>query len=135
MSTHSTRSTRPDRAALGMRWLVLVVILFGTLISSVGGMNSHGIAAIAAVAHAAPATADTAHEHGHAHEEDASPATLMHGTTADHPHHGADHSHDKAHALPDAWGPAAPLLPVWFGHVRPWTESAQASRLERPPMG
>jgi len=47
MTTRLTRSTRPDRAALGMRLLVLLVILFGTVISSVGSMNSHGIAAIA----------------------------------------------------------------------------------------
>ena len=50
MTPRQTRSARPDRAALGMRWLVLLVILFGTLLSSVGGMSSHGIAAIAAAA-------------------------------------------------------------------------------------
>ena len=136
MSTHSARSTRPGRAALGMRWLALVVILFGTLIASVGGMNSHGIAAIAAATHAASATTDTAHEHGHVHDDaDISPATLMHGPTADHPHHGADHSHDKAHALPSSWDVATPQPPLWIGQARLWIEMVEASRLERPPMG
>ena len=32
-----------------MRWLVLVAIMFGAVISSFGGTNSHGIAAVTAV--------------------------------------------------------------------------------------
>lgn len=138
MTPCHTRSARPDRAALGLRCLVLLVILMGTFISSVGGMNSHGIAAIAAVNHVSSASSvsDHDHAHGHAHEAgDSEWGSASHGASADHPHHGADHSHDKAHALPAAWNAATPALPVWFGHVRPWTEMVQASRLERPPMG
>ncbi|MBT9466278.1 hypothetical protein [Hydrogenophaga sp.] len=138
MTTRLTRSTRPDRAALGMRWLVLLVILFGTVISSVGGMNSHGIAAIASASHADSTGLDTGHDHahGHAHEDGSSERVMgSHGTSADHPHHGADHSHDKAHALPITWNVAVPQLPVWIGQARLWIEIVEASRLERPPMG
>ncbi|MES2840875.1 hypothetical protein [Hydrogenophaga sp.] len=138
MISSLTRSTRPDRAALGMRWLVLLVILFGTVISSVGSMNSHGIAAIASAGHADSAGPDTEHDHahGHAHEDGGSTWVVgSHGGSADHPHHGADHSHDKAHALPITWDVAAPQLPVWTGHARLWIEMVEPSRLERPPMG
>lgn len=138
MTPRQTRSARHDRAALCLRWLVLLVILMGTFISSVGGMNSHGIAALAAVSHVAPGSAETEHDHAHGHSHDDGDSEWglgSHGANADHPHHGADHSHDKAHALPAAWHAATPALPVWFGHVRPWTEMVQASRLERPPMG
>lgn len=138
MSPRLCRSLRPGRAALGVRWLVLLVILFGTFISSLGGTNSHGIAYISASLHAAPPVSHTAdaHAHGHAHEDvDSALAMGDHVAVADHPHHGADHSHDKAHALPEAWGSPAPLLPGWFGDVRPWMEMVASSRLERPPMG
>ncbi|WP_341904063.1 hypothetical protein [Polaromonas sp. YR568] len=125
--------TDPTRAALGVRWLVLMVILFGALVSSVGNTNSHGIAALSA-----------AHEHSHSHEDahgsadeasDAGWTIAGPAAPLDHPHHGADHSHDKAHASPLAWPSATPQLPVWFGVVRPWIDMVQASRLERPPMG
>lgn len=133
-------SMRPSRPALGMRWLVLVVILFGTLISSVGSMNSHGLAALVAGFHDAPSMESTSHEHerdhDHSHEvEDDELEMMGHVAPPDHPHHGADHSHDKAHALPAAWETTSPLLPVWIGVVRPWAELVQVSRLERPPMG
>ncbi|MES2889690.1 MAG: hypothetical protein V4739_16980 [Pseudomonadota bacterium] len=137
MTTSLKRCLRPDRTALGMRWLVLLVILFGTLISSVGGVNSHGIAAIAAVSHMSPASSDTEHDHahGHAHEDGEGDLVSGHGASADHPHHGADHSHDKAHALPITWSVAVPLLPGWIGQAQLRIDMAEASRLERPPMG
>jgi len=134
MTPRLSYSLRPNRAALGMRWLVLMVIMFGTIISSVGGTNSHGIAASAAALHVAPMSLDTPHEHAH-EDGDSGLAMVSHGATADHPHHGADHSHDKAHALPALWSSVAPQLPGWFGLVRPWIEMVRASRLERPPMG
>lgn len=118
-------------AALGMRWLVLVVIMFGTIISSIGSTSSHGLAAISATLHAAPSSPGESHEHVH---EDEDIAMVNQGADTDHPHHGADHSHDKAHALPVAWGSASPQLPSWRVVVRPWIEMIQASRLERPPM-
>lgn len=138
MTARFPRSTLAARAALGMRWLVMVVILFGTIISSVGGTYSHGIAAIAAVSHVSLASSDTEHDHahGHAHEDGGSAwAMENHGASADHPQHGPDHSHDKAHALPITWNVAAPQLPVWIGQAKLWIEMVEASRLERPPMG
>ena len=129
---------RPNRAALGMRWLVLVVILLGTIISSVGGTNSHGIAPIGAALHAAamPSDASDVDAHEHAHEVgDRGLAMAGLGATADHPHHGSDHSHDKAHVLPVGWNSAAARISGWLGLERPWIAMVQASRLERPPMG
>jgi len=127
-------SLRPDGAALGVRWLVLVVIMFGTIIFSIGSTSSHGLAVIAAAHHVAPFSSDESH--GHVHEVGGGEVAMVNQSAgADHPHHGADHSHDKAHALPVAWTSAAPQLPAWWGLVRPWIEMVQASRLERPPMG
>lgn len=153
MPTRFINHLRPTRAALGVRWLVLMVILFGTVVSSVGGTYSHGIAPLTAELHGNPTsgTADATayataaiagHEHSHDHTNgvadeygDGELTMVGTGTTADHPHHGADHSHDKAYALPVAWASASPQIPGWFGVVRPWTQMDQASRLERPPMG
>jgi hypothetical protein len=134
MTQNLSRSLRPNRAALGARWLVMVVILFGALVSSIGSTSSHGLAAIAAVLHVAPSSSNESH--GHTHEDlGGELAVANESASADHHHHGADHSHDKAHALPAAWHSAAPQLPGWLGHVRPWIEMVQASRLDRPPMG
>ena len=125
---------RPTGAALGVRWLVVVVIMVGTMISSTGGTRSHGLAAIAAALHATTSSADE--QHGHVHEDRGGELAMVDKSAGtDHPHHGTDHSHDNAHALPVAWSSAAPQLPGWFGLVWPWIEMVQASRLERPPMG
>ena len=121
---------RPNGAALGVRWLVLLVILFGTILSSVGGTNSHGLAALATALHVAPFSTDESHAH-----EDEGIGSANQSAGADHPHHSADHSHDKAYVLPALWISAAPQLAGWFGLVRSWIERVQASRLERPPMG
>ena len=125
---------RPNGAAPGVRWLVLLVILFGTILSSVGGTNSHGLAAPATALHVAPFSTDESHEHAH-EDKDEGIESANQRAGADHPHHSADHSHDKAHVLPALWSSAAPQLAGWFGLVRPWIERVQASRLERPPMG
>ena len=137
MTQHISYALRPHRAALSVGWLVLVVILFGTIISSIGGTSSHGLAAFQAALHITPTSLDTSDEPVHEHaQEDEGIGWVTQGAGADHPHHhGADHSHDKAHALPVAWRSVAPQLPGWFGLVRPWIEMVQASRLERPPMG
>ena len=137
MTQHISYALRPHRAALSVGWLVLVVILFGTIIFSIGGTSSHGLAAFQAALHITPTSLDTSDEHVHEHaQEDEGIGWVTQGAGADHPHHhGADHSHDKAHALPVAWHSVAPQLPGWFGLVRPWIEMVQASRLERPPMG
>lgn len=116
--------------ALGVRWLVLAVFMFGTIVSSIGGTSSHGIAAITTVRHVAPFSFEESHEHAHDNEGS---GAVNQSKGADHPHHGADHSHDSAHALPTAWSTAAAQLPVWLGIVLPWSEMIQAARLERPP--
>ena len=134
MTLRASFSLRPDGAALGVRWLVLVVILLGTVLSSMGGTSSHGLAAIAATSHTAPSSLDESHGHGH-EDHGGELAMVDNSVGADHPHHEADHSHDKAHALSVAWGSAVPQPPNWRLSVRPWIEMVEASRLERPPMG
>jgi hypothetical protein len=134
MTFRAAFSLRPNRAALGMRWLILVVILFGTIFSSMGGTSSHGLAAIAVSLHAAPSSANESH--GHEHEDHGGELAMVDkSASADHPHHEMDHSHDKAHALSVAWGSAVPQPPNWRLSVRPWIEMVEAFRLERPPMG
>ena len=136
MNRHLSCALRPHGAAAGVRWLVLLVIMFGTFLSSVGGTNSHGLAALATARHIALFSTDDLHQHVHdpVHEDEGTGAANQ-SAGADHPHHGTDHSHDKAHVLPARWNSAVPPLAGWFGLVRPWVESVQASRLERPPMG
>ena len=139
MTQHLSHALRPNRAARATGWLVMVVVLFATIISSIGRASSHGFAAFPAALHVTAKFLDTfqKHVHEHAHEDGGiKGVTQSAGADLHHNHHhGADHSHDKAHALPATWSSAAPQLPGWFGHVRPWIEMVQASRLERPPMG
>lgn len=133
MIMHVSSLLRPTGAWLGMRWLVLFVIMFGSNISAIGGTNSHGLAAIAASLHAWSSYPDEAH--GHVHEDQGGELAMVDGSAADHPHHGSDHSHDTAHAVPVVWSSPLPLLPNWWVLVRPWIEMVRPSRLERPPMG
>ena len=134
MTWRASFSWRPNGAALGMRWLVVVVIMFGAMISSIGGTHSHGLAAIAAALHATPSSPDESH--GHEHEDRGGELAMVDNSAGtDHPHHGGDHSHDNAHALPVALSSATPQLPGWRVLVRPWIQMVEASRLERPPMG
>ena len=136
MTQHLSHALRPNRAVRGMGWLVLMVICFGTILSSIGGTSSHGLAAFPAAFHVTPMSLDSSHGHVHEHaHDDEGIGWVTQIAGADHPHHGADHSHDKAHALPVAWHSAAPQLPGWFVLVRPWIEMVRAFRLERPPMG
>lgn len=139
MKRPSPHTMRPSGRTLGVRWLVLLVILFGTVFSSIGSISSHGLAAMAAAMHDTPGSSDVSSDHGHVHDDETGGDGGWHeaslGTVVEHAHHGADHSHDKAHALPTAWRSAAAQLPVWLGHVLPWTEMVRADRLERPPMG
>ncbi len=117
-----------------MRWLVLAVIMFGAIISSIGSMNSHGLAAIGTAIHADVTASDEMH--GHVHGDRGGEWVVSDQSAgADHPHHQADHSHDNSCALPIAWSSTATLLRSWQLQVRPWIEMVQASRLERPPMG
>lgn len=117
-----------------MRWLVLAVIMFGTILSSIGSMNSHGLAAIGSAIHADVSASDETHGHVHG-DQGGEIADSDQSAGTDHPHHQADHSHDNSHALPITWSSTATLLRSWQLKVRPWVEMVQASRLERPPMG
>ena len=118
-----------------MGWLVLVVLLLGTNISVIAGTYSHGLAAIGATLHSAPSLTDPLHGHGHEDHGGESALTSQTEGIADHSHHGADHAHDTAHALPGVWTLALHQLSLWELLVRPWIETARAFRLERPPMG
>ena len=134
MTRHPLYALRSKGAALLVRWLILLVIMFGTIFSSIGGTSSHGLAAFPTALNVTSVPLDPSHEHVHEHAHGADGVEVASQSAgADHPHHGADHSHDKAHALPALWSSAALPLAGWFGLVRPWTEMVQASRLERPP--
>ena len=127
-------STRPTLAAMCMRWLVLIVITYGTVVSSIGLTSSHGLAAIAESHQSMPTALEDNHGHEHAVQEvEVSGADER--ASGEHPHHAMDHSHDMAHHLPLAWGAASQQLPSWEVMVRPWVEMGQAYRLDRPPMG
>lgn len=134
MTLRVSSCLRPTGTVLGMRWLVMVVLMFGTVISSMGLTNSHGLAAIAATHHLAPSSFDEQHGHAHGNLGDEFEAVDA-SASAGHPHHALDHSHDTLHALPVAWTSPAPQLSGWWVLVRPWVEMVRASRLERPPMG
>lgn len=118
-----TSSIHSARFAPSLHWLVVIALVLGSMLSSIGLVSSHGLAAVAAVQQ----------QDGHSHDELGSMATA-HTDGLGHPHHGADHSHEKAHALPGAWLTAAPQLPSWWAMSRPWIEMVAAPRLERPPM-
>jgi hypothetical protein len=117
-----------------MRWLVLAVIMFGAILSSIGSMNSHGLAAIGTTLHADSIVSDATHGHVHG-DRDGEVVDSDQRADRDHPHHQADHSHDSSHALPITWPSTATLLRSWQLQVRSWVEMVQESRLERPPMG
>jgi ABC-type nickel/cobalt efflux system permease component RcnA len=116
-----------------MRWLVLVVILFGTIFSSMGGTRSHGLAAMSVALQVASSSSNE--WHGHEREDLGGKLAMVdQSASADHPHHEMDHSHDKAHAPSVAWRSAARQPSRWRVSVRSWIEMVRASRLERPPM-
>ena len=143
LSTHPIRPSRPSHVAYGLQWLVLAVILLGMFVSSFGSTVSHGIADVAMVG-LESSMSDTQHdhalEHKHPHEHaygvtDRDLSTAGDGALTEHPHHGADHSHDPAHTLIAAWTSIPPQLPAWLQHALTWNETMQLSRLERPPIG
>lgn len=134
MTSSAYPSTLPTLAALGMRWLVLIVITFGTVVSTIGLTSSHGLAALVESHQSALNTPETLRGHEHA-EQGVEASGFDERASAGHPHHAMDHSHDIAHHLPLAWGAASPQLPAWEVMVRPWIEMGQAYRLDRPPMG
>lgn len=85
---------RRSRFILSVCVLILLGMLFGTMVSSMGGVTSHSLAEFAAGQHKIEGILVDAH--GHSHDDDgAKPAFSDAG--ADHPHHSADHTHDKSH--------------------------------------
>ena len=123
-------------ASLGLRWLVLMVITLGMVISSVGMTTSHGVAVVAA-SHASMSTPlEDGHGHGHVHTDEGLDVLMAEaGSGGEHPHHGADHSHDTAHPLHLAWLAVSAYSPRWGVMVRGLIEMGQPYRLDRPPMG
>jgi hypothetical protein len=127
-------SHQPTLATLGIQWLVLVVIMFGMIVSSIGMTSSHGVAVIAASHESMRPSAENAHGREHA-DEGIEFKMADESSAGGHPHHSMDHSHDTAHHLPLVWGAMSSQLPRWEVVVRLWIELGQAYRLDRPPMG
>lgn len=122
---------RHSRFTLGLCALILMGMLFGAIVSSMGGVTSHGLAEFAASQHNVDGI--SVDVHGHAHDDDeAKPALSDAGV--DHPHHSADHSHDKSHVPSSAITIAISMAASRPATVRPWVELVEAFRLERPPM-
>lgn len=122
---------RRSSSSLGVWALILLGMLFGTMVSSMGGVTSHGLAAFAASQHHVDDLALDAHSHSH-EEDDVKPASSDAG--AEHAHHGADHSHDKSHVPSHAMTVAMSMAASRPATARPWVELVAAFRLERPPM-
>jgi len=108
-----------------VHWLVLITLIWGIFVSSVGLTTSHGLAGLAVAEHGAVSS----EAHGHVHDEDVQVADPVGG----HPHHAADHSHDKAHALPEQLAVAPTASPERIAVDQPWSPGLEAGRLDRPP--
>lgn len=122
---------RRSRFTLGVCLLILLGMLCGTMVSSMGGVKSHGLAEFAASQHK---LVDIALDvHGHSHEHDDARPTLS-DAGPEHAHHGADHSHDKSHVPSGAMTVAMSMAASRPTTARPWVELMEAFRLERPPM-
>ncbi|MBN9369451.1 hypothetical protein [Hydrogenophaga sp.] len=127
MTSVSAYPSRPRWLSRGMRLGVLLVILLGTLLSALGNLQSHGIQTLGVFQHAESAALDDSH--GHSHEDES--LALFDGLS--HTHLGADHSHDKAHALPVM----PDVIPAMEALRKPamlaWMDRLTSRRLERPP--
>ncbi|MDP1945305.1 hypothetical protein [Rhodoferax sp.] len=122
---------RHSRFTLGVCALILLGMLVGAFISSMGGVMSHGLAEFAAGQHNVDGNSVNAHGHSH-DDDDAKPSFSDAG--ADHAHHGADHSHDKSHVPFSAMTIAISMAASRPVTARQWVELVEAFRLERPPM-
>lgn len=107
--------------------LAALLLLLAALITPWGLATSHGAAALSAAVHGA--SWSNADSHGHSHvDEVASAATA-------HPHHGSDHSHDTAHALPLALMALGQTVPRWTDWSAGTPPVPDLAGLERPPKG
>lgn len=122
---------RHSRFTLGVCALILLGMLVGAFISSMGGVMSHGLAEFAAGQHNLDGISVDAHGHTH-DDDDAKPALSDAGV--DHPHHSADHTHDKSHVPSNALVVAILMAANRPTTARQWVELVEAFRLERPPM-
>ena len=100
----------------------------GMLASSIGLVNSHGLAALVSTQHGD----ELLQGHGHSHHEADTAAVadvpLMHA------HHNADHSHDNAQVPSLALATVAPVQSDWRIFNPTIMMGMVAYRLERPPM-
>ncbi|MHB8948466.1 MAG: hypothetical protein ACYC4S_05320 [Rhodoferax sp.] len=122
---------RHSRITLGVCALILLGMLFGAIVSSMGGVTSHGLAAFAANQHNVDDIVVDAH--GHTHDEDDTKPVFPDAGAA-HAHHSADHTHDKSHVPSSAMTVAISMASAWPATARQWVELVEAFRLERPPM-
>ena len=123
-TARTSRPRSPFGRSRGLRWLVLLVLVVGAVLTAMGQVKSHGLAELAVVQPVAHSHEDAADHHP--------PGDI--NTAADHAHHGADHSHDNAHSTPHAWRSIAAQPASWASAPRRWVELVEAFRLERPPM-
>lgn len=115
----------------GLRLGVVLVVLLGTLLSSLGGLHSHGLKTLAAFGQAG---GDHGDGHAHTHESDTHDVdSLVALEGGQHGHLGSDHSHDKAHALPAMPTFAPSPAPGWLPRAPAWAQRLAIRRLERPP--
>jgi len=112
---------------LAVRVWVLVILLLGTLVSSMGQARSHGLAEMAAVVHT------DENGYGHSHEGGDAPGVIADDDAGHFHHNNADHSHEKAHALPQTMIVMAGTMPVWCPLAHPLACGRTTSRLDRPP--
>lgn len=117
----STRRTRQSWLGRGLRVWVVLLLLAGSLLSALGHLNSHGLAAMAVA------------QHGHAHDDGDGAAAGLDATQAQH--NNADHSHEKAHALPGRWAVPMPAGAVRRPLAHPLGPDWIAAGPERPPRG
>lgn len=122
--------SNPGWLGRGVRVWVLITLLVGALGSSIGAMNSHALAVLDAVR-----SVDMAHgtDHPHTHDHSHDDLWLADMDGAARSHLGADHSHDKAHALPGLISLANAVPSRWTRCAIAWCERWPVHRLERPP--
>ncbi|HRD34091.1 MAG TPA: hypothetical protein PLR02_07525 [Rhodocyclaceae bacterium] len=127
-SMHRTHPVRTLMRSSVLCWLVLLALLFGMVASAVGTIHSHGLAALAAIDHDMVSDSDLAH--GHSHEDEGATDFMA---DPGHPHHAHDHSHDKAHAVPEGVTDWILRPSAWHATMRSQFERMPVVRLDRPP--
>ena len=126
------RSVCPTRLGRAVRVWVMMAMLVGTLISSLGVMNTHALAVLDALG-AADMARDSDHDHEHEHGRSHDNGGLANGDETAHTHLGSDHTHDKAHALPGLPKWSGTDTPDWTRRAVAWSDRLLVHRLERPP--